>query len=151
MVRSGLLVHPIQSMKTTLRQIIRYGIVGIASNAVVYLLYLVITAAGMEHKLAMSLLYVVGVVQTSLLNKSWSFDHDGSHRLAFVRYVISYGVGYVVNLTALYFCVDRLGWPHQAVQGVMILVVAALLFMLQKFWVFRTQLTSGQKGDFNYE
>ena len=138
-------------MKTTLGQMIRYGIVGIASNAVVYVLYLAITAAGMEHKLAMTLLYIVGVVQTFLLNKRWSFDHDGPHRHAFVRYVVSYGVGYLVNLTALYLCVDRLGWPHQAVQGVMVLVVAVLLFVLQKFWVFRSTLTSGQKGEFNHE
>lgn len=138
-------------MKTTLGQMIRYGIVGIASNAVLYLLYLAITSAGMEHKLAMTLLYMVGVVQTFLFNKRWSFGHDGSHRYAFLRYAMSYGLGYVVQLTALYFSVDRLGWPHQAVQGVMVFVVAALLFMLQKFWVFRTQLTSGQKGDFNHE
>lgn len=138
-------------MKTALGQMIRYGIVGITSNAVGYLLYLVLTAAGVEHKLAMTLMYMIGVVQTFLFNKRWSFDHDGSHRHAFVRYVMSYGVGYAVNLTGLYFCVDRLGWPHQAVQGVMVFVVAALLFMLQKFWVFRTSLTSGHKGDFNHE
>ena len=138
-------------MNTTLGQIVRYGIVGISSNMVGYLLYLVITAAGMEHKLAMTLMYAVGVVQTFIFNKRWSFDHDGSHGHTFVRYVISYGVGYIANLTALYLCVDRLGWPHQAVQGVMVFVVAVLLFMLQKFWVFRTPLTSGHKGNFNDE
>lgn len=138
-------------MKTTLRQMIRYGIVGAASNAVGYLLYLVITSAGMEHKLAMTLVYAISVAQTFIFNKRWSFDHDGSHGDAFVRYVISYGVGYIANLTALYLCVDRLGWPHQAVQGVMVFVVAALLFILQKFWVFRTPLSSGHKGNFNHE
>ncbi len=129
----------------------RYGIVGVASNMVGYILYLVLTAAGVEHKLAMTLMYMVGVVQTFLFNKRWSFGHDGSHRYALLRYAVSYGLGYVVQLTALYFCVDRLGWPHQAVQGVMVFVVAALLFVLQKFWVFRAPLTSGQKGDFNHE
>ena len=130
-------------MNATLSQMIRYGIVGTTSNALLFVLYLAITAAGMEHKLAMSLLYVLGVAQTFIFNKRWSFDHDGSNRGAFVRYVISYGVGYLLNLTALYLFVDRLGWPHQAVQGIMILVLAALLFMMQKFWVFRTSLTSG--------
>lgn len=144
MVHLGLVERPPAPMKTTLGQMIRYGIVGTASNAVVYVLYLAITAAGMEHMLAMTLLYMVGVLQTFLLNKRWSFDYDGPHRNALLRYVVSYGVGYLVNLSALYLCVDRLGWPHQAVQGVMVLVVAALLFVLQKFWVFRSTLTSGQ-------
>lgn len=138
-------------MKSTIGQMFRYGIVGAVSNAIGYLLYLAITAVGMEHKLAMSLLYMFGVVQTFLFNKRWSFDHVGSNRHAFVKYFISHGVGYIVNLTSLYLCVDRLGWPHQAVQGVMVFVVAALLFMLQKFWVFRTPLIGGVKGDFNHE
>jgi putative flippase GtrA len=147
----GLIKLPTQSMNTTLGQIVRYGIVGAASNALLYLLYLAITAAGMEHKLAMTLMYAVGVAHTFIFNKRWSFDNDGSHSHAFVRYVISYGVGYLLNLTALYLCVDRMGWPHQSVQGVMVLVLAAFLFVLQKFWVFRPTLTIGKKGDFNHE
>lgn len=130
-------------MKTTLQQMIRYGIVGITSNALLYLLYLGITAAGMGHKLTMTLLYMLAVVLSFLLNMRWSFNLNGPCPHAFLRYVVSYGVGYIVNLSALYMCVDRLGLPHQPVQGVMVLVVAALLFMLQKFWVFRSALTSG--------
>ena len=138
-------------MKTTLGQLFRYGIVGVLSNAVGYLLYLGITAAGMEHKLAMTLLYAVGVAQTFIFNKRWSFCHGGTHWPAFVRYCMSYGLGYLVNLTALYLCVDRLGWPHEAVQGAMVFVVAALLFVLQKFWVFTSTVTSRQKGELKHE
>lgn len=129
-------------MKTTLGQLLRYGIVGVASNAVGYLLYLAITAAGMEHKLAMTLLYAVGVAQTFIFNKRWSFRHAGAHGTTFFRYCIAYALGYVINLAALFILVDRLGYAHQLVQGVMILALAAMLFMLQKFWVFRS--TSSQ-------
>lgn len=132
-------------MKATLGQLIRYGIVGVASNAVGYLLYLAITAAGLEHKLAMTLLYAVGVAQTFIFNKRWSFRHAGAHATAFVRYCIAYASGYFVNLAALFILVDRLGYPHQLVQGVMILALAAMLFMLQKFWVFRS--TSSQPAN----
>ncbi len=125
-------------MKATLGQLIRYGIVGVASNAVGYLIYLAITAAGMEHKLAMTLLYAVGVAQTFIFNKRWSFRHAGAHGTAFVRYCAAYAVGYFINLAALFILVDRLGYAHQLVQGVMIFVLAAMLFILQKFWVFRS-------------
>lgn len=125
-------------MRATLGQLIRYGIVGLASNAVGYLLYLVITAAGMEYKLAMTLLYAVGVAQTFIFNKRWSFRHAGAHGTAFVRYCIAYAAGYFINLAVLFILVDRLGYAHQIVQGVMILALAALLFLLQKFWVFRS-------------
>lgn len=128
-------------MKTTLGQLFRYGIVGVLSNAVGYLLYIGITAAGMEHKLAMTLLYVVGVAQTFIFNKRWSFKHRGTHWPALVRYGASYALGYLINLLALLVLVDQLGYPHQIVQGVMILSLAVLLFLLQKFWVFRSTLS----------
>ena len=133
-------------MRTTLLQLIRYGIVGVLSNAVGYLFYLAITAAGMEHKLAMTILFAVGVAQTFIFNKRWTFRHDGLHSTVFVRYWISYALGYIVNLLVLYVLVNCLGYAHQIVQGTMIFVLAVMLFMLQKFWVFRTDLSLSTSG-----
>jgi putative flippase GtrA len=112
--------------------------VGLASNLVCYLVYLGLTRLGMNPKLAMSVLYSVGVLQTFVFNKLWTFKHDGVVRTAFYRYCTVYGLGYLFNLTSLYVLVDRLGYPHQVIQGMMIMLVASMLFLAQKFWVFRT-------------
>jgi putative flippase GtrA len=122
---------------STITQIFRYGLVGIASNGVLYLAYLELTISGLGAKLAMSILYALGVAQTFFFNKRWSFGHEGAHGPAFFRYCASYGLGYIVNLTAQLLLVDTLGFPHHIVQGVMILAIAAMLFLLQKFWIFR--------------
>lgn len=124
-------------MKAPLGQLLRYGVVGILSNAVGYLAYLAITAAGVEHKLAMTAVYAFGVVQTFIFNKRWTFEHAGASERAFARYCLVYASSYAVNLAALYVFADRLGYPHQIVQGVMIVVIAMLIFVAQKFWVFR--------------
>lgn len=123
---------------SALGQVVRYAVVGLASNALLYLAYLALTSAGVEPKLAMSLLYALGVIQTFYFNKTWSFRHGGTHGPAFIRYCISYGLGYLFNLVALYVLADRLGHPHQIVQGALIICTAVLLFLLQKLWVFRT-------------
>ena len=128
-----------RSMKASLGQLVRYGIVGVLSNAIGFLLYLAMTAAGMEPKLAMTLLYAIGVAQTFYFNKRWSFRYGETQRPAFVRYCVSYALGYVINLIALWVLVDNLGYPHQIVQGALVLSLAVLLFVLQKFWVFRTK------------
>lgn len=117
-------------------QFVRYVIVGVASNASIYLLYLVITWLGVGPKVAMTALYLLGVVQSFVFNKKWSFRFSGSTTPALVRYVIAYAIGYGINLIALLMFVDQLGLPHQAVQGVMIVVVAGLLFLAQRYWVF---------------
>lgn len=102
---------------------------------------------GFGSKVAMSILYGVGVAQTFLFNKRWSFRHSGAHGAAFMRYCIAYGLGYVLNWVVLFMLVDRMSYPHQIVQGVMIVALAVMLFLLQKLWVFRgttsTSTTSG--------
>ncbi len=118
------------------RQFIRYAVVGLASNGISYLLYLGATGLGIDPKVAMTGVYLVGVLQTFVFNKRWSFHFDGAARPALIRYAIAYVFGYVVNLLALLILVDQARLPHQLIQGVMILVVAVILFFAQRYWVF---------------
>jgi len=123
-------------MKKTFGQLFRYGVVGVLSNAVGFLLYLGITAAGMEHKLAMTLLYALGVAQTFMFNRQWTFRSEGPARSALIRYVLANIIGYVINFLLLSVLVDRLGFPHQWVQAAAIFIVAGFLFLAMKFLVF---------------
>ena len=118
------------------KQFIKYAVVGLVSNVLLYLGYLLLTAFGMGHKVAMTLLYAVGVSQTFVFNRSWTFGDQGIAARSFVRYVMVYVWGYFVNLIALLVLVDYLEFPHEIVQGCMILLLAAMLFLLQRFWVF---------------
>ncbi len=118
-------------------QLIRYGIVGVASNASIYVLYLVLTGIGMGPKLAMSLLYMVGVLQTFVFNKAWTFRYVGQGRAAFWRHVILYAAGYGLNFVLLTMLVDTLNWPHQWVMAGLVVLMAVFFFVGQKFWVFR--------------
>jgi putative flippase GtrA len=124
-------------------QAIRFGIVGLASNILLYVLYLLLTAMGVGHKAAMTMVFAAGTVQTFVINKRWTFDHQGLLRSSFVKYVSTYISAYLLNLTMLWLFVDRLGYPHQIIQGVMIFVIALILFFLQRYWVFRV---SGQSN-----
>jgi putative flippase GtrA len=124
-------------VNATMIQLIRFGVVGTISNGFGFLLYLLLTWAGMGPKAAMSLLFVIGMLQTFVFNKRWTFEHGGERSSAFYRYCAAYGFGYLLNLAVLFLLVDRLHFPHQIIQGAMILLLAMMLFLLQKFWVFR--------------
>ena len=118
-------------------QLMRYGIVGLSTNALGYVLYLGLTALGIGPKLAMSLLYMVGVLQTFVFNKSWTFRYVGQGRAAFQRHVVLYVTGYLVQFLLLALMVDTLGWRHQWVMAGVILLMAVFFFLGLKFWVFR--------------
>ncbi|MDW7774305.1 MAG: GtrA family protein [Desulfobulbaceae bacterium] len=123
--------------KQSFLQLIRFAIVGLCSNGILYLAYIGLTMLSMGPKTAMSLLYITGVLQTFLFNRRWTFNHLGAARPALIRYLLSYLSGYIINFVALLLFVDIVDLPHQAVQAAMIIFLAFYLFALQKFWVFR--------------
>lgn len=121
-------------------QLMRYGIVGVASNAVLYLLYLLFTRLGLAPVVAMTVTFAMGVAQTFVFNKRWTFEHRERSRAAFIRYVLTYALGYVVNLLLLFVLVGQWHWPHQWVQAGAILAIAVMIFLLQRHWVFATNV-----------
>jgi len=125
-------------------QMIRFVAVGFMSNALLYVLYLFFTVMGMGHKTAMTLLFVAGTLQTFIFNRRWTFEHQGIVRTSFAKYLLTYFFAYILNLAALFFFADHLGYEHQIVQGLMIVFIAVVLFILQRYWVFRVSVTSGK-------
>jgi putative flippase GtrA len=118
------------------RQFTRWLIVGVTTNVALYVAYLALTRSLLTPKVAMTVVYATGVIIGFIANRSWSFGHTGPARSAFLRYVAAYVLGYVVNWLGLHVGIAVLGVPHEIVQAVMILVVAAMTFVLQKYYVF---------------
>jgi putative flippase GtrA len=124
-------------------QLLRYGLVGVASNAVAFGIYVVITSFGAAPTVAMTLVYVTAAVIGFVGNRTLTFAHQGSIWGAGARYVVAHGLGYLINLSILVVLVDRLGYSHVWVQAFAIVVVAGYLFVAFKFFVFaKTSETS---------
>ena len=117
-------------------QFIRYAATGLLLNGMLYAAYLGLTAGLLGSRAAMTVTYGAGVLMGFVLNGRFAFRGHGAGRGALRRYIVSYLIGYIVNFLALWLLVDRAGLPHRIVQGIMILVLAFLLFALQRYWVF---------------
>lgn len=122
---------------TTPRQLFRFALVGVGVNVLLYVAYLTLVGLQIDVKVAMSLVYVGGVVLGFILNQRWTFSRRSKPCGDVPAYLAVYLAGYFLNLGALVLFVDGLGWAHQAVQAAMVFIVAALAFVLQKYWVFR--------------
>ena len=116
--------------------LVRYGLVGIASNLSGYLVYILITYWGVEPKKTMTLLYIVGATIGYFGNRQWAFTHKGVVLTSGIRYFIAHFFGYLINFILLLMFVDRLGYSHQWVQAVVIIIVAGFLFLAFKYFVF---------------
>jgi putative flippase GtrA len=132
--------------KASFIELVRYGVIGVLTNSIGYLIYLLITYAGGTPKITMSALYAVGIAIGFISNRKWTFSHDGDLMSAGVRYIFAHSLGYSLNLSILIIMVDYLGYPHQWVQVFSIFAVAGFLFLMFKFFVFPKTLID-QKGE----
>jgi putative flippase GtrA len=120
----------------TVWQLVRYGIVGFASNLVGYLVYLFLTAFVLPPKLTMTILYATGALLGFFGNRRFTFDYEGGLSRAAVAYIVVHVGGWAMNFALLYVFTDQLGYPHQITQGIAIFVVAAYLFVALRYFVF---------------
>jgi putative flippase GtrA len=115
----------------------RFAVVGVATNALFYALYLGLTRLLVPPEIAGSLVYLGAVCFSYFLNAGWSFSGRTRARGSSVRYGVAYGLGYLFYI-ALFTALSRLaGWPHELVQLIAIVCVAAFQFLLLNYWVFR--------------
>lgn len=117
-------------------QFIRYVLVGVATNASSYILYLVFTAAGNSPTLVVSVLYPFTMAAGFIANKSLTFNFQGKSNLALMRFLVAHLLGYLLNLAILATFFNRLGLPHQLVQLAAIFIVAVFLFVTSRYFVF---------------
>lgn len=122
--------------KTVLPQFSKYALIGTFTNLMGYAVYLLITSQGFSPKATVSVLYVVGALINFLANRRFTFGHDGHLGRAGARYLWAQLAGYFMNILILVLFVDWLGFSHQYAQAAAIIVVAILLFVLSRFFVF---------------
>lgn len=117
-------------------QLIRYALVGLVSNAVGYLFYLLLTHTGVAPKITVTLLYVSTAALAFFGNRRLTFQSRGRFMGPALRYVIAHSLGYMINLAMLAVLADRAGIPHQWVQLAAIFVVAGFMFFALRWFVF---------------
>ena len=123
-------------MKAQLAQLTKFGAVGIFNNTFGYLLYLLLTWVWLDPKVAITLLYPIGVLMGYHGHFKYSFSYQGRYSSAVARYLSAHLFGYLVNLFILFLFVDILLYPHTIIQIMAIFVVGGIQFILFKFFVF---------------
>ncbi|ASC64849.1 hypothetical protein B9P52_11270 [Achromobacter denitrificans] len=123
-------------------QLFRYGLVGLLNNLRGYLIYLLITWLGVSPEVAVTFMYPIGATMAYFGHAKYTFAKRHSVR-GVTRYVIAHVIGYCVNVGLLYFLSTRLGFPHQLVQIAAVFIVAGVLFVLFKYYVFAENRRSG--------
>lgn len=119
-----------------LNQIIRYGVIGILTNLMGYLVYLLLTFFLLDPKITVSILYPLSALIAYFSHMKHSFLYQGKRTGSLLRYILVYLMGYFLNITLILILHEKFQIPHQMVQVVAIVLVGFLLFFLLKYFVF---------------
>lgn len=118
-------------------QLVKYGVVGVATNLIGYLVYLAITYMGAGPKITMSFLYAIGIVISFVANRSWSFTDNRGLSDSAKLYLVTYIIGYLINLSIMFVFIDIYGFKHYFVQLAATFVMPFYYFILLKLFVFK--------------
>jgi len=136
--------HQLQRVKeiiyiSRLKEIVRYGIVGLALNFLGYVIYLLATSLGLTPLMTVTIFYPLGVVMGYFAHRRHTFRRKSQslEGALLIRYVVVYLVGYLINSALLKILHEQMGYPHQIIQIFAIFFVALFLFIGMKLFVFR--------------
>jgi putative flippase GtrA len=127
--------------RTLFWQIVRYGLTGVGVTAVQAAIYwLLATHAGFHAQSANLCGYIVAVGVGYVLHGRFSFRGHGSRDRSATRgakFVIVSLVSLALNATWVWLCLSWAGWPTWSPIPAMFFVTPAIVFVLNRQWVFR--------------
>lgn len=122
-------------------QFARYIFVGATANALVLGLYWSLSlGAGLLPELSLTLASASGFILTYAANRMWSFRYRGEHAMSLLRYLVTYIVSYCLQLIVLFVGTDTLGYPHQYVVVLGVLIAVPVSYALLTLFVFPHQV-----------
>jgi putative flippase GtrA len=122
-------------------QIVRYGLSGLFITACQATIYWTLAAlAGWHPQLANTTGYVAAVMIGYVTHSLFTFrdqDSDGNHAARGVKFVAVSLLSYALNALWVFLCVTHMRWPEWSPIPAMIFVTPAVVFGLNRQWVFR--------------
>jgi len=119
------------------RQFIKYGVVGASNTVLTFVVYSVLVTLGVPYLVALPIGYLVGSLNSYLLNRHWTFRaRDIAHSQAGTRFAIVQVTAIVINEVLIYVLVHHAGIAKIPAQAILTVPVLAVTFFANRWWSF---------------
>lgn len=116
------------------KQIARYGLVGIASNLLLYCVYLLALRIGLTPTVSMGTSFVLGAMFSFVLNRTWTFTSQGRLHSDLIKFLIAYGAGFLFAIIAIDTLTRWISPELAALPN--IILTAMLIYILLRYLKF---------------
>jgi putative flippase GtrA len=117
---------------------VRFVLTGIIVNASLYVVFWMMLRAGVDYRIGVTLVYVLGMIWGYLQNHVWSWRSTEPIGGSFARYLLVYAIIYVVHISLVWLLVERLEvHPLIATLMLVVILIGPIFVVLDRF-VFRS-------------
>jgi putative flippase GtrA len=123
-----------------IRQVIKYGIVGISNTIVTAaVIWVMMKLFGCPAVLSNLTGYVAGVLNSFILNKQWTFKSSDDWMDSAIRFGTVFGICYLLQLGLLFYLDRYLPIDPYYNQLIAMVFYTVINFLMNKFYTFKEQ------------
>lgn len=130
--------HHIEKVPVSLRQFIKFSLVGVANTTIDIGFYLFFTRVfGIFYLVANILAFLIAVTNSYFLNRRFTFKSKQNKKLEYSLFVVVQIVGLLIAELILYVSVTSFGWIDIHGKLVAVVIVIFWNFIASKNFVFK--------------
>ncbi len=118
-------------------EIVRFVLVGVKSNILYFVLYISLTLSGVDHRIALTVVYAFGILYMFVFNKYYVFKEKGGANFSqFARHVLVYAGIWAINIVIFQVLVVHFRIHPYIVQLLFVTTMAVAIFVVSKHFIF---------------
>ncbi|GKS09310.1 putative membrane protein YngA [Paenibacillus chitinolyticus] len=126
--------------------LVKFGLVGLLNTGVDFAAFLLLTAAGVPYLTAQVIAFLLGVLNSYFLNRSWTFrSRTGRGTREIARFFLINLISLAVSTVLLQWAHIGLGWPLVTGKLAATLASSWINYAGSRYWVFRLPTPTGSE------
>lgn len=124
-------------IKSFFGQFIKFGIVGVINTVSSWIFYYSLLFLGVHYIISTTIAYILSSIIGFTLNKIWVFKSKNKVSSSLLKYIVTYGSSYLLNVGVMYLLVDIIGISDKIAPLLVLFVTVPYNYVFSKLWVFK--------------
>lgn len=124
-----------------IKQAIKFSMVGLINTGItIGSIFILTKLFSVNYVVANGIGYILGLINSFLMNRSWTFKSAGNVGNQGLKFLIVFGICYCSQLLFLIILKEKIGLNPDYAQIISMVFYTGLNFVLSKFYTFKNEV-----------